>query len=91
MHDHRWCFTPDGLKVLLADFSETEIRAEGGSIAGMCRTINVFLDTFVRSDLTRRILRKALYPLINTIGLLLDRLSGERIEFTVNYSCLARK
>lgn len=91
MHNHRWCFMPDGLRVLLADFSETEIRAEGGSIAGLCRTINVFLDTFVRSDLARRILRKAVYPLINTIGLSLDGLSGERVDFTVNYSCRACK
>ncbi len=91
MHDHRWSFMPDGLRVLLADFSALEIRAEGGSIAGMCRTVNVFLETFVRSDLAHRILRKSLYPLINAVGLLMDRFSRGRVNFAVNYSCRARR
>lgn len=91
MHDYRWSFMPEGLKMLLGGFSEIEIRAEGGSIAGMCRTINVFLETFVRSDLAHRILRKSVYPMTNAIGLLMDRFSGGRVNFTVNYSCRARK
>lgn len=91
MHDYRWSFMPEGLKILLGDFSETEIRAEGGSIAGMCRTINVFLETFVRSDLAHRVLRKSVYPLTNAIGLSMDRVSRGRVNFTVNYSCRARK
>lgn len=91
MHDHRWNFMPAGLKLLLRDFSEIEIRAEGGSIAGMCRTANLFLETFVRSGLAHRILRKAVYPVTNAIGFLMDRFSRGRSNFTVNYSCRARK
>jgi hypothetical protein len=52
---------------------------------------DIAVETFVRSDLAHRILRKLLYPLINAVGLSMDRFSRGRINFTVNYSCRARK
>ncbi|GMV31407.1 MAG: hypothetical protein AMXMBFR59_35320 [Rhodanobacteraceae bacterium] len=91
MHDHRWSFMPEGLKVLLAGFSEVEIVAEGGSIAGLLRTINVFLETFARSDLAHRVLRRTIYPLTNAIGLWTDRFSRGRVDFAANYCCRARR
>lgn len=91
MHDQRWRFMPDGLQVLLADFADIEIVSEGGSIAGFCRTINSFLETFVRSELVHRLLRVAIFPAVNLAGLSLDPLSRGRVSFTTNYSCRARK
>ncbi|HXF47118.1 MAG TPA: class I SAM-dependent methyltransferase [Burkholderiaceae bacterium] len=91
MHDHRWSFTPEGLRVLLTDFSAVEIVPEGGSIAGLFRTVNVFFETFVRSDRARQVLRKAIYPVTNTVAHWLDRFSRGRTHFTANYSCRARK
>jgi hypothetical protein len=91
MADQRWRFMPDGLQVLLTDYSEVEIVAEGGSIAGFCRMVNWFLETFVRSDLAHRLLRITAFPLMNLIGLTMDRLSRKRVSFTANYCCRARK
>lgn len=90
-HDQRWRFLPDGVALLLAGFAETEIVPEGRSIAGLCRSINLFFDTFVRGHRARRLLRFTVYPVMNLLGLGLDRLSRDRSEFATNYCCRARK
>ncbi|MGH6635110.1 MAG: class I SAM-dependent methyltransferase [Gammaproteobacteria bacterium] len=91
-HDERWRFLPDGLKMLLANFSDIEIRPEGYSIAGICRTINVSLKLVARdSYLIQRILGLTVFPLLNLAGLLLDRFSRGKDFFTTNYVVLARK
>ena len=56
-HDQRWRFMPAGIASLLAGFSDVEIVPEGRSLAGLCRTLNLFLDTFLRGRLTRRAAR----------------------------------
>lgn len=68
MHDHHWSFARERRRVSLADLSAVEIVPEGGSIAGLFRTISVFFETFVRSDLAYRALRKAIYPVTNTVA-----------------------
>lgn len=89
--DIRWCFMPDGLLGLLSSFSRSEIIPEDYSIAGMLRTFNLFLDTFIRSDRLKKLTSCTVYPLMNLGGLVLDRFSRGRTEFTTNYSCIARK
>jgi len=90
-HDMRWCFMPDGLRLLLSSFSEVRIVPEGGSIAGVLRSTNLFLDTFIRSQRLKRLVAYTIFPMMNLGGLLLDRFSGQRTEFTTNYTCIARK
>jgi hypothetical protein len=89
-HDQRWRFMPAGIASLLADFSDVEIVPEGRSLAGLCRTLNLFLDTFLQGRLTRRAAR-LLFATLNIAGGLLDRASGERTRFATNYACRARK
>jgi SAM-dependent methyltransferase len=90
-HDQRWRFMPEGLAGLLSSFSEVQIVPEGQSIAGLIRSINLFLDTFIRSPKLKEMVGYTVFPLMNLAGVLLDRFSGGRTEFTTNYSCVARK
>jgi SAM-dependent methyltransferase len=89
--DTRWCFMPDGLSTLLAPFSQYTITPEDGSIGGLLRSFNLFLDTFIRSERLKRLTSYTVYPLTNLLGLLLDRFSRERTEFSTNYTSIARK
>ncbi len=87
-----WRFLPAGLRHLLAGFSRVEVVAEGNSVAGFFRTINVCIDMFVRYPAARFVYRHSLAPLVNLKGALLEKLSGSRNQqFAVNYSVLAVK
>lgn len=87
-----WRFLPAGLRYLLAGFSRVEVVAEGSSVAGFFRTVNTCLDVFVRYPAARFLYRHSLAPLVNLLGVLLEKLSGQRNEqFAVNYSVLAQK
>jgi SAM-dependent methyltransferase len=87
-----WRFLPAGLRFLLADFTRVEIVAEGGSVAGLFRTVNTCLDIFVRYPAARYVYRHSVAPLLNLLGALLEKMSGLRNQqFTVNYSVLAEK
>jgi hypothetical protein len=87
-----WRFLPAGLRHLLADFAHVEVAAEGSTVAGFFRTVNICLDVFVRYPAARSVYRRSLSPVINLTGALLERLSGRRNQqFTVNYSVLAEK
>jgi SAM-dependent methyltransferase len=87
-----WRFLPGGLHHLLADFTQVQVVAEGGSIVGFFRTINVGLDIFMRYPASRFAYRHSLCPLINLSGALLEKISGGRNQqCTVNYSVLAIK
>lgn len=90
-HDIRWSFMPDGVRELLPSFSEVQIIPEGGSIAGLMRSLNLFFDTFVRSERAKRLVSHTVFPTMNLAGLLLDRFSRRRTEFTTNYTYIARK
>jgi SAM-dependent methyltransferase len=90
-HDQRWRFMPDGLKVLLSNFSDIEIVPEGHSISGIMRSINLFFDTITKNAMARRVNRTIIYPVFNTIGTVFDGLSKDNSQFTTNYSCKACK
>jgi SAM-dependent methyltransferase len=89
--DTRWCFMPDGLSILLAPFSEHTITPEDGSISGLLRSFNLFLNTFIRSDRLKSLVSATVYPVTNLLGLALDPISRDRTEFATNYTCIARK
>lgn len=87
-----WRFLPAGLHQLLNNFTRVEVVAEGSSVIGFFRTVNICLDVFVRYPSARFVYRRALAPLVNLGGALMEQLSRRRNEqFVVNYSVLARK
>jgi SAM-dependent methyltransferase len=90
--DECWRLLPTGLRSLLASFQRLEVVAEGGSVAGFFRTVNVCLDIFVRYPAAQLVYRHTLCPLVNLAGALLEALSGKRNQqFAANYSVLAQK
>jgi SAM-dependent methyltransferase len=90
--EESWRLLPTGLRSLLAGFQRVEVVAEGGSIAGLFRTVNVCCEIFARHAAAQFVYRHTLCPLVNLTGLSLDYLSGRRNEqFAVNYSVLAEK
>jgi SAM-dependent methyltransferase len=91
LHDMRWNFMPDGLQLLLRNFTEIELVPEGHSIAGLCRSINWFFESFLRSERLRRYAGMLLYPVFNLAGTWLDRFSSGKSKFATNYACRARK
>jgi SAM-dependent methyltransferase len=90
-HDQMWRFMPAGLRELLAPFERVEIIAEDRSIAGLARSINLFVDTFATRERPRRLAAGVLYPAVNWIGAHLDRFSATHTEFATNYCCRAIK
>jgi len=90
-HNQRWRFMPEGLKTLLAPFSGVEIVAEDYSIAGLFRSINLFVDTFIISSKARWLFERFFYPAMNSGGRLLHRFSRGDSQFTTNYCCRAKK
>jgi SAM-dependent methyltransferase len=87
-----WCFYPAGLRALLAPFSKIEIAGEGGSITGVCRTVNAGLNTFAKYRPIRYLLRATVFPVVNIVGLLMERLAhSDNQQFTPNYSVRAQK
>jgi SAM-dependent methyltransferase len=91
LHDLRWQFMPDGLQLLLKNFTEIELVPEDRSIAGLCRSINWFFESFLRSERLRRYAGMLLYPVFNLAGVWLDRFSRGKSKFATNYACRARK
>jgi SAM-dependent methyltransferase len=87
-----WRFEPAALRMLLAAFSRVEIEPEGSSVTGFVRLANVFLASFARPELLKKILRYSAVPVINLAGRCLEALVLTRNDqFTANYSALAQK
>lgn len=88
----RWRFLPGGLDLLLAPFTEREILAEGRSIIGWFRFVNVGLITFVRYPAAQKFFRFTLCPILNLSAEILDRAAGSgNDQFAANYSVWTRK
>ncbi len=93
-HDQRWRFMPDGLSLLLSGFSSKEIVPEGGSIASLFRLLNLFVEVFVLETFVptraQRLVERLIYPVLNTLGGLMDAFSHGNSRFTTNYSWRAQ-
>lgn len=86
-----WRFLPASLRLLLRDFSEVEIAAEGSSISGLLRTLNVSMISFT-PQIVRSILRYTVIPSLNLLAVLLEVLARtDNDQLTANFSALARK
>ncbi len=86
-----WRFLPASLHLLLRDFSEIEISAEGSTISGLLRTLNVSIVSF-SPRILRSILRYTVTPSLNVLAMLLEGLvRTDNDQLTANFSALARK
>jgi SAM-dependent methyltransferase len=89
--DEYWRFLPAGLRHVLRDFEEVEVVAEGNSITGFFRTINVFLVSFVKPRFLVPIMQWSVVPILNLAGYVLEGLGGNNDLFSANYSVWVRK
>ncbi|MBI3645932.1 MAG: class I SAM-dependent methyltransferase [Acidobacteriales bacterium] len=86
-----WRFLPSSLRLLLREFSEVQVAAEGSTITGMLRTLNVALATFT-PRMVRPIVRFTVIPALNALAVLLEGLARtDNDQLTANFSALARK
>jgi len=91
-HDKEyWRFLPEGLRYLLQDFAAVEVLPEGNSLAGLFRTVNVFLASFARPRFLAPVLDWTVVPSLNVAGFMVEKLAGENDLFTANFSVWARK
>jgi SAM-dependent methyltransferase len=87
-----WRFLPCALRELLRDFSEIDLAAEGNSVIGLIRTVNVCLVAFTTSAVLRKLVCVTLVPALNLLGALVEALKiTNNTSFTANFSALARK
>jgi len=86
-----WRFLPSGVRMMLSGFTQVEIEAEGSSIAGLFRTLNVWAFVFGPSWL-RLLLRYTGIPMLNALGYLAETaIDSKNDQFTANFSAWARK
>ena len=87
-----WRYLPSGLRFVLAPFAETSIVPEAGSVGGFFRYTATSLTVLSKYDFLRKIVHHTLVPLINVLGLALDRPGiSDNDQLSGNYSALARK
>ncbi len=88
--EDRWRFLPAGLETLFLEFAQVEVVAEGGSIAGIMRTLAVAASMWSRVPPIEWLVAHALVPLLNTIGAVGDAVTSNT-QFSANYLVRARK
>jgi len=87
-----WRCFPAALRQLTAEFSAVEIAAEGSSVVGLFRTLNVWLDWFARPAFLKSLIRHTAIPMFNLAAVLLESATRKRNEtFSPNFSVLARR
>jgi SAM-dependent methyltransferase len=88
----RWRFTDSGIRAILAPFAKVELVPEVYSAGGLLRAINVALNLFLHFDSLRFVYRLTGCPLLNLLGLIIEKLRVTSNEdFTGNYSVRATK
>lgn len=92
VNEERWRFTSFGIRTLLAPFSEVDIVPEAHSPAGLVRAVSLFFHWFLPSRPLKKLYSFLLCPLLNLLGLALERFPLSRNDqFTPNFSARARK
>jgi SAM-dependent methyltransferase len=87
-----WRFLPAALRLLLSDFSSVEVAAEGNSLTGFIRTINVCVLTFAKPAALRWLIGCTVVPMLNILGFFLQAIIRSNDDrFTANFSVLAQK
>ena len=89
--DEYWRFLPSGLRYIFRDFQAVEVVAEGNSLVGFVRTVNLFIASFARPRVLAQILSWTVIPALNIMGFLIEGLGRNNDSFTANYSCWAHR
>lgn len=90
--EEHWRYLPAGLKFVLAPFATTEIVPEVASVGGFLRVTASSLSIFAKYGIVRHVLHHTIVPVLNMIGVALDRPSISRNDqIAGNYCALARK
>lgn len=88
-HDY-WRFTADGIRRLLADFDELDIRPNGSSIQCLVQSYNnIIYRRFGKPD-TLTLPKRFLFRTDNYLARLFTRAGSDRV-LTANYTVVARK
>jgi SAM-dependent methyltransferase len=90
-HDELWRFLPAGLRRLAEAFARVEVEPEGRSGSGLMTALNVLMHRNVRSPTLLRIAARTSVPLINALGLVMDRMTPKDVRFTCGHSLRAFK
>ena len=90
-HSEYWRFIPSGLRYLTRMFDTCDIVPEGHTGSGLAISVNTLLHRDITTPWAARLARRTTTPLINRLGLLLDRFIGPDSRSTCSYSLLARK
>jgi SAM-dependent methyltransferase len=86
-----WRFLPSAVRMMLSGFAEVEVEAEGSSVAGLFRTLNVWGFVFSPAWL-RFLLRYSSIPVVNALGYFAEAVIGSKNDqFSANFSAWARK
>jgi SAM-dependent methyltransferase len=92
VEDEHWRYMRSGLLSILSSFSHVEIVPEVFSLGGLCRLINAGFNIFAKYDILRRLFQVTIFPIINVVGLGLEKLSlSTNDQMAGNYCALARK
>ncbi|HEX3741613.1 MAG TPA: class I SAM-dependent methyltransferase [Terriglobales bacterium] len=87
-----WRFLPAGLRFVLRPFAEARIVPEVGSVGGFLRFTAASLSIFAKYNFMRQLVHHTLVPMMNILGLALDRPSiSVNDQLSGNYSALAQK
>jgi SAM-dependent methyltransferase len=90
--DEHWRYLPAGLRSTLSMFSRVEIVPEVFSLGSFCRIVNASFNIFARYEAVRWIFGWTVFPVVNLLGLCLERLAlTTNDQMAGNYSALARK
>jgi SAM-dependent methyltransferase len=88
-----WRFLPCGVRELLVRFSTLDLAAEGNSLIGFIRTVNVCVLTFAKPAALAKLISFSLVPFLNILGALVSRLTTNITDdrFAANFSAWAQK
>jgi SAM-dependent methyltransferase len=90
--EEHWRYLPAGLKFVLSSFATSEIVPEVASIGGFLRVTASSLSIFAKYGLVRQVLHHTIVPVLNLVGVALDRPSISRNDqIAGNYCALAQK
>lgn len=90
--EERWRYLPLGIQTILASFSSLCITPEVRSLGGFCRLLNIGLHDFLKLPILKFGYRMTLCPILNLLGLTLEKLSLTRNDrWAGNYNVIAVK
>ncbi len=86
-----WRFLPSAMRMMLSGFTQVEVEAEGSSVAGLFRTLNVWAFVF-SPEWLRFLLRYTSIPVVNALGYFAEAVIGSKNDqFSANFSAWAKK